>query len=315
MPLVLKVMWPMGEIRSLPVPQGLEGERVDVGLARLLGMSRSQAAQLVDDGRVAVNDVTVGKSHRLPPQGWLRVELPPVQPPPPPQPVEGLIVHHEDSDLVVIDKPAGVAAHASPGWHGPTVVGALAAMGIRLADAGPAERQGIVHRLDADTSGAMVVAKSTPAYSALKQAFKDRTVTRRYHSLVEGALTQPQGVIEAPIGRHPHHPYRMAVTSDGRPARTHYQVVEAYSQATLVELELETGRTHQIRVHLEAIGHPCVGDPLYNPNTHDELTRQWLHAVGLACHHPGSGQWVEFESSYPQDLDRVLQMVRSTPES
>src|SRR5690625_548081 len=210
----------MADIRSLPVPQGLAGERVDAGLGRLLGVSRSRAALLADEGRVLVDGVIVGKSHRLVEGEWLSVELPPVEQPPPPQPVAGLSVIHEDPDLVVINKPAGVAAHPSPGWQGPTVVGALLAMGMRLADAGPAERQGIVHRLDADTSGVMVVAKSEHAYSALKQAFRNREVLRQYHAVVEGVLTDPKGVIDAPIGRHPQHPYRMAITSDGRPART-----------------------------------------------------------------------------------------------
>jgi len=301
----------MADIRSLPVPQGLAGERVDAGLGRLLGVSRSRAALLADEGRVLVDGVIVGKSHRLVEGEWLSVELPPVEQPPPPQPVAGLSVIHEDPDLVVINKPAGVAAHPSPGWQGPTVVGALLAMGMRLADAGPAERQGIVHRLDADTSGVMVVAKSEHAYSALKQAFRNREVLRQYHAVVEGVLTDPKGVIDAPIGRHPQHPYRMAITSDGRPARTRYEVVESYSAATLLGLELETGRTHQIRVHVEAIGHPCMGDPVYNTNAHEWLKRQWLHAVKLGFQHPTSSQWVEYTSTYPDDLQQVLHILRS----
>lgn len=296
----------VAEMRSLPVPDALEGERVDAGLARLLGISRTRAADLANSGAVFVDGIPVGKSHRLPPGGWLTVELPEVAPVRPLQPVAGMTIVHEDPDLLVIDKPAGVAAHGSPGWEGPTVVQALAAAGHDLAQAGPAERQGIVHRLDAGTSGLMVVAKSDRAYSALKRAFKERTVTRRYHALVQGAVTDPVGTIDAPIGRHPGQEYRMAVVSGGKDARTRYEVLETYEGASLVRAELETGRTHQIRVHFQAIGHPCLGDPTYSSTPVPGLERQWLHAVHLGFTHPTGGAWLEFDSEYPADLAAVL---------
>ncbi len=296
----------MSDVRSLPVPDGIAGDRVDAGLARLLGMSRTKAAELAEQGAVSVDGMVVGKSDRLPTGGWLIVELPDVHTPKAPEPVPGMHIRYEDPDLVIIDKPAGVAAHPSPGWDGPTVVGALTAAGVHLASAGPAERQGIVHRLDAGTSGLMVVAKSIPAYSALKQAFKERTVTRRYHALVHGHLTTPVGTIDAPIGRHPGAEYRFAVVTGGRDARTHYEVLEAFRSATLVEVELETGRTHQIRVHMEAIGHPCIGDPTYATQVTPDLTRQWLHAVEVGFQHPTTGAWLEERSEYPEDLQHAL---------
>lgn len=301
----------MSDLRSLPVPDGIAGERVDAGLARLLGMSRTKAADLAEQGAVSVDGTSVGKSDRLPAGGWLIVELPDVSAPPAPEPVPGMSIRYEDPDLVIIDKPAGVAAHPSPGWDGPTVVGALTAAGVHLASAGAAERQGIVHRLDAGTSGLMVVAKSIPAYSALKRAFKERTVTRRYHALVHGHLTTPVGTIDAPIGRHPGAEYKFAVVTGGREARTHYEVLEAFRGATLVEVELETGRTHQIRVHMEAIGHPCIGDPTYAAQATPDLTRQWLHAVEVGFHHPITGEWQVERSAYPDDLQHVLDRYES----
>ncbi len=301
----------MSELRPLPVPDALEGERVDAALARMLGISRTKAVELIDAGDVWIDGAPVAKSLRLPAGGWLMVSLPEVERPAPPQPVPGMNVRYEDVDLLVVEKPAGVAAHASPGWDGPTVVGALAASGYRLAEAGPAERQGIVHRLDAGTSGLMVVAKSVHAYSGLKRAFKERTVTRRYHALVQGPVTTSVGTIDAPIGRHPGLEYKMAVVTGGREARTHYEVLEAFEGATLVQAELETGRTHQIRVHMAAIGNPCLGDPTYNPIPTAGLERQWLHAVHVAFEHPVTGQWLEFDSDYPPDLAMVLDSYRS----
>ena len=297
----------MSEVRTLPVPDAVAGQRVDAALARMLGLSRTKAADLVEAGAVTCDGVVVGKSFRLPPGGWLTVELPAVAPAPPPEPVPGMSVYYEDGDVIVFDKPPGVAAHPSPGWEGPTVVGALRASGHVLADAGPAERQGIVHRLDAGTSGLMVVAKSRRAYTALKAAFKDRTVSRAYHALIEGNLTTPVGTIDAPIGRHPGQEFKMAVVTGGKEARTHYEVLEVFRSATLVRARLETGRTHQIRVHMAAIGHPCLGDPTYNPRPTPGLGRQWLHAVELGFRHPGTGERMEFTSPYPPDLRAVVE--------
>ncbi len=177
--------------------------------------------------------------------------------------VPGFGIVYDDDDIVVVDKPAGVAAHPSVGWEGPTVLGALAAAGFQIATSGAPERQGVVHRLDVGTSGLMVVAKSEHAYGVLKAAFKDRTVDKIYHAVVQGHPDPLAGTIDAPIGRHPSHSWKFAVTRDGKPSITHYETIEAFPGASLLEIHLETGRTHQIRVHMAAHRHPCVGDPLY----------------------------------------------------
>jgi 23S rRNA pseudouridine1911/1915/1917 synthase len=227
--------------------------------------------------------------------------------------VPGMRIIHDDDDLVVVDKPVGVAAHPSVGWTGPTVIGGLAAAGYRISTSGSAERQGIVHRLDVGTSGLMVVAKSERAYTVLKRAFKERTVDKTYHALVQGLPDPVRGTIDAPIGRHPGHDYKFAVLSDGKPSITHYEVLEAFRSASLVEVHLETGRTHQIRVHFSALRHPCAGDLTYGADPKLAaalgLTRQWLHAKKLGFHHPGTGEWVEYESEYPQDLAYALQAL------
>jgi 23S rRNA pseudouridine1911/1915/1917 synthase len=223
-------------------------------------------------------------------------------------------VVHEDDDLVVVDKPVGVAAHPSPGWTGPTVVGALVAAGFRVSTSGAAERQGIVHRLDVGTSGLMVVAKSERAYTALKRAFKERTVDKVYHAVVQGHPEPTTGTVDAPIGRHPTADHRFAVTADGKPSVTHYEVLEMVPAASLVEVHLETGRTHQIRVHMAALKHPCVGDLTYGADpslaTRLGLSRQWLHAVRLGFEHPSTGQRLEVTSTYPEDLDAAWQALR-----
>jgi 23S rRNA pseudouridine1911/1915/1917 synthase len=305
----------VGEVRSLPVPDGLEGERVDAALARLFGLSRTKAADLAEDGRVLVDGTAVGKSARVTAGSWLEVELP--DPPRPievvPQTVEGLRVVFDDDDIVVVDKPVGVAAHPSPGWNGPTVIGGLAGAGYRVSTSGAAERQGVVHRLDVGTTGLMVVAKSERAYTSLKRQFKDRTVDKTYHALVQGLMDPPRGTIDAPIDRHPQHEYRWAVVTDGKPSITHYETLEAFRHASLLEIHLETGRTHQIRVHTSAMRHPCVGDLTYGADPvlaqRLKLARQWLHAKRLGFEHPGSGQRVEFESPYPADLQHALDAV------
>ncbi len=292
----------------MPVPDGLAGERVDAGLARLLGISRTRAAELAESGAVEVDGRGVGKSDRLVADAWLSVDVSALDAPaaPAPEPVVGLTIVHDDADVVVVDKPVGVAAHPSPGWTGPTVVGALAAAGFRVATSGAAERQGIVHRLDVGTSGLMVVAKSERAYTVLKRAFKERTVEKVYHAVVQGHPEPTVGTIDAPIGRHPSADWKFAVVADGKDSITHYEVLEMVPAASLVEVHLETGRTHQIRVHFAALRHPCVGDLTYgaDPVLAERLglRRQWLHAVRLAFEHPGTGQRVTFESPYPEDL-------------
>ena len=301
--------------RLLPVPDGLDGERVDVGLARLFGMSRTAAAGLVDAGGVVVDGVPASRSAKLRSGALLEVTLPePDVAVPQPQPVDGLTVLYDDDDVVVVDKPIGVAAHPSPGWTGPTVVQALAAMGYRVSTSGAAERQGVVHRLDAGTTGVMAVAKSERAYSALKRAFRERAVDKRYAAVVQGHPDPSRGTIEAPIDRHPSADYKFAVVADGRPSVTHYETVEAFPGASLLDIRLETGRTHQIRVHMAAIRHPCVGDLTYGADPvlarRLGLTRQWLHARELGFEHPATGEWILVSSPYPPDLQHALDVLR-----
>jgi 23S rRNA pseudouridine1911/1915/1917 synthase len=303
------------DVRSLPVPDGLDGLRLDVAIARLFGFSRTAAADLIDAGRVSLDGAASVRSARVHGGTWLEVSLPdPDAPPAPPEPVDGLIVLHDDDEVVVVDKPVGVAAHPSPGWTGPTVTQGLAAMGYRLASGGAAEREGVVHRLDVGTTGVMVVAKSERAYSQLKQAFKARTVDKRYSALVQGHPDPTSGTIDAPIGRHPSSDYKFAVTAGGRPSVTHYATEEAFRAATLLDVHLETGRTHQIRVHLAAVRHPCVGDLTYGADpvlaARLGLTRQWLHARELAFEHPATGEPLRVISPFPADLAHALDVLR-----
>jgi 23S rRNA pseudouridine1911/1915/1917 synthase len=304
-----------GGPRRVAVPEGLDGERLDAALARMFGLSRATAADLVTSGNVLVAGRPAAKSERVPAGEWLEVTLPAPPATRAPEPVPGLVIVAEDDDIVVVDKPAGVAAHPTPGWSGPTVLDGLRATGHTIASSGAAERQGIVHRLDAGTSGLMVVAKSEPAYAALKRAFRERGVDKRYHALVQGHPDPLRGIVDAPIGRHPAGDGRFAVVTDGRPSVTHYDTLEAFRAASLIEVKLETGRTHQIRVHMVALRHPCAGDRLYgaDPVLADRLglTRQWLHAVQLGFAHPADGRWAEFASAYPPDLAYALEVLRS----
>jgi 23S rRNA pseudouridine1911/1915/1917 synthase len=300
--------------RRVPVPEGLDGERLDSALARMFGLSRTTAAELISGGSVLVGGRAAAKSDRVPAGEWLEVTLPPSPAAQPdPEPVPGMTIIYEDADIVVVDKPPGVAAHPTPGWTGPTVQQGLLAAGHSVATSGAAERQGIVHRLDAGTSGLMVVAKSEPAYSALKRAFREREVDKTYHALVQGHPDPLRGTIDAPIARHPAGDGRFAVVAGGRPAVTHYDTLEAYRAASLTEIILETGRTHQIRVHMAAVRHPCAGDRLYGADpvlaARLGLTRQWLHAVRLGFTHPGDGRRVEFSSAYPPDLANALAVL------
>ena len=298
------------------VPEGLEGERVDTALSRMLGLSRSAAAQIAAAGDVQVDGAVVGKSDRVSAGARIDVVMP--EPAKPleivAEPVEGMRVIYDDNAFVVVDKPVGVAAHAAAGWKGPTVIGGLAAAGYDIATSGAAERQGIVHRLDVGTSGVMVVAKGEHAYSVLKRAFKERTVAKTYHALVQGLPDPVVGTIDAPIGRNPRRDGLYAVRTDGKHAVTHYEVLEAHRSATLLEVRLETGRTHQIRVHMAATRHPCCGDLPYGADpvlaARLGLERQWLHAVRLGFEHPETGEQVEFESAYPADLRTALDRLR-----
>jgi len=306
------------EERLVQVPEGLSGTRADAGISKLLGMSRSAVATMLESGLVEQNDSVIGKSDALVSDAWLRITMPKPKAPLAlvAENVEGLNVIYQDQDIVVVDKPAGVAAHPSVGWDGPSVGGALLALGIEMSTSGVAERQGIVSRLDVGTSGLMVLTKTEIAYSRMKQAFRDRVVDKTYHSLVQGHPDPSAGTIDAPIGRHLKHEYKFAVTQDGKPSVTHYKTLEAFAAASLMEIELETGRTHQIRVHFSAFKHPIVGDSLYGCDAKLALRlamdRQWLHAMKLGFIHPTKGEYVSFESTYPQDLANALEVLRSS---
>jgi 23S rRNA pseudouridine1911/1915/1917 synthase len=303
--------------RYVYVPEGLDGERLDAVMARMFGFSRSAAADLIADGKVLVDGKPGMKSDRVVTGAELAVTLPPPpgtdEPAVRAEPVPGMTIAYEDDDIIVVDKPIGVAAHPTTGWTGPTVIGGLLGAGHRVATSGAAERQGIVHRLDANTTGLMVVAKSESAYSVLKQAFRDREVSKTYHSLIQGHPDPLRGTIDAPIGRHPSGDGRFAVVADGRPSVTHYDTLEAFRAASLVTIALETGRTHQIRVHMAALRHPCCGDLLYGADpvlaSRLGLARQWLHAVRLSFAHPADGREVTFESPYPADLQHSLDVL------
>ncbi|MEN9956087.1 MAG: hypothetical protein RLY34_894 [Actinomycetota bacterium] len=306
----------MSEQKLLPVPDGLSGERADAGLAKLMGLSRSAAAELLNDGLVLQNFKQIGKSDKLQSGAILEVTMP--------QPknsleivasiVDGFKIIYQDDDIIVIDKPAGVASHPSVGWDGPTVPGCLLALGVQIATSGAQERQGIVQRLDVGTSGLMTLAKSEVAYSRLKQAFRDRTVHKVYHAVIQGLADPLAGTFDAPIGRHPKAEFKFAVMNDGKHSVTHYETIEAFRSASLVEIVLETGRTHQIRVHFSAFRHPLVGDTMYGADptlaAKVGLDRQWLHAVRLSFEHPTKGTPVEFTSQYPSELVNALEVLR-----
>ncbi|GIE96900.1 RluA family pseudouridine synthase [Paractinoplanes rishiriensis] len=302
--------------RSLPVPDGLDGMRLDQAVSRLFGLSRTAAATLVEAGDALVDGFPRPKSDKVSAGAWLEVTLPAPAAAPVvvAEPVHGLAVIYSDDDIVVVDKPVGVAAHPSPGWTGPTVIGGLAAMGQNVATSGAAERQGVVHRLDVGTTGLMVVAKSEVAYTVLKRAFKEREVDKRYHAVVQGHLDPLRGTIDAPIDRHPTADYKFAVMSGGKPSVTHYDTLEAFRSASLIDVKLETGRTHQIRVHFSAMRHPCAGDLTYGADptlaTRLKLNRQWLHARELGFVHPRTHDEVRFVSDYPDDLKYALDVLQ-----
>lgn len=304
-------------VKSYLVPEDFVGLRVDLLLSQFTGISRAKCSEFIESKKVWIDGNLVKKaSQRINSQCILEVDLPqPPSPEPEKTPVPGMKIIFEDSDIIVVDKPAGVAAHASVNFEGPNVLGALLAAGVRLTTSGPVERKGIVHRLDVGTTGCMVVAKSEKAYSVLKRAFKNRTVTKIYHALVQGLPDPLHGTIDAPIGRDNRHQWKMGIREDGKKAITHYDVMEVMPYASLCEVHLETGRTHQIRVHMAAIKHPCVGDEMYGADPIQaaklQLQRQWLHAVRLGFMHPITGKYVEFESPYPADLEFALTQLRA----
>lgn len=309
----------MPDQRRIVIPAGLDGERVDSGISRLLGLSRTRAAELLTEGGITLarNGARLSKSDRLATDMVIDVLIPePAQELGiTPQAIPDLAIVFQDDHFVVVDKPSGVAAHPSLGWSGANVLSGLAALGVSITTSGAAERRGIVQRLDVGTSGLMVVAKSEIAYSRLKDAFRQRTVTKIYHALVQGHPDPSRGTVDAPIGRHPKDDWRFTVMEGGRESITHYETVEAFPAASLLEIHLETGRTHQIRVHMSALRHPCVGDITYgaDPTLADRLslTRQWLHACELEFEHPLNGELVHFTSPYPPDLEGGLARLRS----
>src|SRR5690625_873576 len=290
--------------------------RADAAVAKIADISRTKAARWIQRGLVTVNSVPAVKSTKVVPGDIVTVTFP--DDPDPlevkPELVQDLTVVADEEHFVIIDKPVGVAAHPSQGWRGPTVVGGLAALGIDVATSGPPERKGIVQRLDVGTSGLMVVAKTEIAYSRLKQAFHDRTPKRNYHALIEGLPDPLNGTINAPIDRQPGYEWRFGVVEGGKDATTIYETLESFGTATLVNVRLLTGRTHQIRVHFSALNHPLVGDLTYGADAglaaELGLTRQWLHAVGLGFAHPVTGQYVSYTSPYPSDLQYALERLR-----
>lgn len=311
-----------GRTETLEVTDEHVGRRADVVLSEAFGVSRSQLADWFSRGLVRAEtrngrrDRTLSKSAKAVPGERLVVDVPDDGDPLEVriEPVDEMRILFEDEHMVAVDKPTGVAAHPSPGWVGPTVVGGLAALGYRISTSGAPERQGIVHRLDVGTTGVMVVAKTEQAYTALKDQFRDRVPTKVYHAVVQGLPEPLSGTIDAPIGRHPGHEWKFTVIDGGRASVTHYETLEAFGPATLVQVHLETGRTHQIRVHFSALRHPCVGDLTYgaNPKLAAELglTRQWLHAHRLELPHPVTGESVTIVSPYPDDLDHALAALR-----
>ena len=305
------------EKRSLQIESVHEGERVDVALAALLGISRSAVADLLNAGEVLQGKKPLVKSDRLRAGDRIQVLMPATIDPLDFTRVvsEELNIVYDDADVVVVNKPVGVAAHPSPGWQGPTVLGDLISKGYRISTSGSEERKGIVQRLDVGTTGLMVVAKHEDSYTALKNQFRARTVTKVYHALVQGHMDPSEGTIDAPIGRHPKEDYRFAVVADGKASVTHFSLIEFFPGATLLKVELETGRTHQIRVHFSALRHPLVGDLAYGSDpvlaSKLELKRPWLHAMELAFDQPSTGERVKLEAPYPDDLKRALALLGS----
>lgn len=303
------------ELRTLSVPEGVAGERIDSALTRVLGLSRTTVVKLLEDGDITSGGKAMPKSDRVTAGQIIDVLMPaPINTDPIPlTPLEGLTIVFDDQDIVVIDKPIGCAAHPSPGWTGPTVVGALMAAGYTISTSGPAERQGIVHRLDVGTSGLMIVAKSDKAFHVLKDAFRNRTVDKIYHAMVQGHMDPTTGTIDAPIDRHPKEDHRFAVMATGKESITHYEVIEFYRGVSMVKIELETGRTHQIRVHFSALHHPLVGDTTYGADPvlakSLQMSRPWLHAAELRFAHPVTGEALNFHAPYPADLTRSLALL------
>ena len=284
--------------------------RLDYYLAGVdLGLTRSRLRHLIDSGDVLVNGAVVKPAHRVRPGDRVLVSVPPPRPSVAvPQDIP-LTVVYQDADLVVIDKPAGLAAHPGPGHPDQTLVNGLLALCPDIQGIGGEIRPGIVHRLDKNTSGLMIAAKTERAHHSLSQQIKDRFVAKGYLALVEGIPSPETGVIDAPIGRDPRRRTRMAVTAGGRESRTGYRLLERVGRFSLLELQLHTGRTHQARVHLAWLGHPIFGDAVYGRRS-PLLPRHFLHAHRLAFAHPATGEPLEFSSPLPIDLEAALEATR-----
>lgn len=299
------------------VPEELDGQRADSGLAKISGISRAKLTDAINAGGVIVDGKICEKSQRLKANQLVEINLV-EQKPIELKPTEDnrMKIVFEDEFIVVIDKPAGVVSHPTVGFDGPSVPEILLSRGIQLTTSGAAERQGIVQRLDVGTSGLMTLAKTESSYSTLKQMFRDRQVKKTYHAIVQGHLDPSSGTIDSPIGRSTKHDYKFRVAADGKPSITHYDTLEVFPGATLVSVGLETGRTHQIRVHFDAFRHPLVGDDLYGANPKIAsllgLSRQWLHAKELSFKHPATSEQVTFQSEYPEDLSQALNILRTT---
>jgi 23S rRNA pseudouridine1911/1915/1917 synthase len=302
-------------VEPMIVPNALAGERVDRAVALLLGWSRADVQSLLEHDDVLVNGRSVAKSFRLSEGDVVEVDgAPAIAPPPGPETVAYAIVF-EDDDVIVVDKPAGLVVHPGPGHTGGTLVNGLLAHAPEIAGVGDPTRPGIVHRLDRDTSGLLVVAKSQRAYESLVAQLGVRSVAREYVALTWGIFDAPRGVIDAPIGRSASRRTRMAVRDEGRPARTHYEVRTTFAEPTcsLLDCSLETGRTHQIRVHLAAVGHAVVGDATYGGARQSiAIERPFLHAAALAFDHPATGERVRFTSPLPGPLQQVLDDLLAT---
>ena len=305
--------------KLIPVPDGLIGSRFDVAAAKMLGISRAQADQLIADGQISMDKPRLTKSTHLMAEDILILSLKEEQEKPEEPLASEMDILYEDEDVVVVDKPVGVAAHASAGWTGPTVLGSLLRRGVPITHLGAAERRGIVSRLDVGTSGVMLVCKSDVAYIEMRRQFATHEVTKIYEAVCQGNLKQDHATIEAPIARDKTSTFRFSVSPVGKEAITHYDVLERFGNATHVKVNLETGRTHQIRVHFSSIGHPLVGDPLYGANPqmseHLGLERQWLQAMSLTFRHPRTRVRMTVRSHYPLDLEKALATLKKDHES
>lgn len=298
----------------VPAPDALIGQRFDVAVAKMMGESRTRARDYIDTQQVRLVARSYDRATILQAGDFVEFDVAPVQEQHEPV-AQDMAIVFEDDDIVIVDKPVGVAAHASVGWTGPTVLGSLLDRGVHITEYGAPGRQGIVSRLDVGTSGLMLVCKSELAYKEMRRQFSEHEVKKTYHALVQGNLEQDHATIDAPIGRDSVRDFRFTVTPAGKAAITHWDVLERFGEATLVAVGLETGRTHQIRVHMSSIGHPLVGDSMYgaNPQLGQRLglDRQWLHAMRLEFRHPRTKVWTTVDSTYPPDLSHALAVIRA----